>query len=91
MGGEPWYVLENCQHPCYQLHLDKMPDHVDEWPVEILPYGDPCYILAPDFSAGILAKLRHSITVFGRPLVMPIQQNLPDVFTRVVQPPDNYW
>lgn len=79
----PWYVFENYNHLSYRLHFDEMPAHIDEWPVEILPYADPCYLMAPDFSTGIIAVLHQSITVFGS-LLPFVRRNLPLAFSRIV-------
>ncbi len=86
--GKPWYVFENCQHPCYRLHPDQMPDHIEHWPIEILPCGDPCYLLSSDSLSGIIAVLRHSITVFGSSLLSCINKDLPVAFTRVTHSTD---
>ncbi|MEM8670478.1 MAG: DUF2716 domain-containing protein [Planctomycetota bacterium] len=85
--GNPWYVFENYNHLSYRLHFEEMPAHIDQWPVEILPYGDPCYLLAPDFSSGIIAVLHQSITVFGS-LLPFVRRNLPLAFTHIVQSDD---
>ena len=39
----PWCALESSRHPHYRVHFDEMPDQIDQWRIEILPYGGPCY------------------------------------------------
>lgn len=81
--GHPWYVFENHNHPAYRLRFEEMPERIDQWPVEILPYADPCYLVAPDFSSGIIAELRQSITVFGS-LLPFVLRDLPRAFSAIV-------
>ena len=85
VGSEPWYALENYNHPCYRVNFTNMPEDLAEWPIEILPYADPCYLLAADFSLGILAVLRKSITVFGGHLVSAVIEDTPLALTDVVR------
>lgn len=80
-----WFVLENINHPWYRVHFSETPDHIVDWPVELLPYADPCYIVTQDFSCGFIADLDRTISVFGRQLLNAIQENLPFVFTTVVE------
>ena len=83
-GDQPWHAFENINHDFYRLHFDEMPEQIDEWPIEILPSADPCFIIAPDFQSGIISSWqRHarSIRVFGRDLLNSIQSDLPYLFT----------
>lgn len=79
---EPWYAFENINHPSYLLRFEDMPDHIADWPIDLIPGWDPCFIVAPDFSCGIIATLRDSIRVFGVDLLEAINSDLPDLFSR---------
>ena len=77
-------MLENIHHPWYRVHVSETPDHIEEWPVELLPYRDPCYLVVQDFRFGFIADLDRTITVFGTRLLEAIQHDLPLVLTKTV-------
>ena len=81
IAKDPWYAFENINHPSYLLRFDEMPDHIADWPIDLIPHWDPCFIVAPDFSSGIIATLRDSIRVFGVNLLEAINSDLPDLFS----------
>lgn len=83
--SQPWWALENCHHPCYRVHFNEMPDYVAEWPIEILPFGDPCYLLAPDFSTGIIAEVHESLTVFGDKFLAAIEEDPQLALTKIIR------
>ena len=80
-----WLVLENINHPWYRVDLKETPVHIEQWPVELLPWADPCYLVADDFSCGFIADLDRTISAFGQPLLDAIQLNVPKVFARVIE------
>lgn len=80
-----WLVLENINHPWYRVYLDETQDHIEQWPVDLLPWADPCYLVACDFSCGFIADLDRTISAFGQPLLDAIQLNIPKAFTRMVE------
>ncbi len=79
-----WLVLENINHPWYRVDLHSTPDHIEQWPVDLLPWADPCYMLAHDFSCGFIADRDRTVSAFGQPLLDAIHLNLPGVFSHVV-------
>lgn len=80
-----WLVVENINHPWFRVDLHSTPDHIEHWPVELLPWADPCYVVAHDFSCGFLADTDHTISAFGRPLLDAIHLDVPSVFAHVVE------
>ena len=80
-----WLVLENINHPWYRLNLEETPVHIERWPVDLLPWADPCYLVASNFSCGFIADLDRTISVFGQPLIDAMQLNLPSIFTHVIE------
>ncbi len=80
-----WLVLENINHPWYRIDLPSTPDHIEQWPVDLLSWADPCYMVAHDFSSGFIADMDRTISAFGRPLLDAIHLDVPRVFAHVVE------
>ena len=80
-----WYALENIHHPWYRIHLNETPEHIEDWPIVFLPYADPCYLVAQDFSCGFIADLDRTISIFGARLIAELQQHNPLVFSTMIE------
>ena len=79
-----WFALENIHHPWYRMDLSETPEHVEDWPIVLLPYADPCYLIAQNCSCGFIADLDRTISVFGNELLIQLRDQSPLVFCTMV-------
>jgi len=80
-----WFALTRYTSVWYQVDAGKMPENLADWPIEIIPWTDPCFLVNSDMNSGIIAELGGPITVFGEPFFGELLDDLPLALTIAVE------
>ena len=80
-----WHVVEHLQHTWYQLRVDDMPDHYQEWPLDVFPCGGPFYLVSQDMTCGLISEVGGPFYTFGEPFFSAIHEELPLAFTNCIR------